>query len=169
MVMNLHHQQVYTIHQHHLSRDGQLILDCRGWEAAEDNLEIKAYVNHSKGAAGMKPEFWQFYKPAMKVAADSLEQVFHAGNGYGKFAHTVENLGPTYSCSVGDIVQCGGLYWMVDPQGFSEVTDMVKAGKAIDGDHVCTAYSSGTCKCGAWMDPAGTVHQAGDDPLAAYE
>lgn len=167
--MNTQIQQVYTIHQHHLSRKGQITLECRGWEAAEDDLEIESYTTKSSGAKGMKPEFWQFYTPAVKVAADSLEQVFHAGNGYGKFAETVEKLGPAYSCSVGDIIQCGGLYWMVDPCGFTEVTDMVKIGKTINGDHICTASSKGSCDCGAWMDPAGTVHQTGDDPAAAYE
>jgi hypothetical protein len=172
--MNTQIQQVYTIHQHHLSRDGQIALDCRGWKAAEDHLEIEAYVTKAEGALKFKPEFWQFYTPAIKVAADSLDQVFSAGNGFGRFADSVEKLGPAYSCSVGDIIQCGGLYWMVDPHGFSEITEMVKKAKTgfitfIEDDHICTAESNGICVCGAWMDPAGTVHQSGDDPAMAYE
>ncbi len=167
--MNTYKQQVYTIHQHRLSREVLIVMNLRGWKASEDNLEIEAFLVKAKGTAGMKPEFWQYYTPAVKVAADSLEQVFHAGNGYGKFADTVEKLGPAYSCSVGDIIQCGGLYWMVDPAGFSDITEMVKIGKTIKDDHTCTAPSSGICECGAWMDPAGTVHQAGDDPAKAYE
>jgi len=130
--MNLHKQQIYTIHQMHLSNDGQIALECLGWDAAETNPEVAAYANKSSGAKKFKAENWAFYHPAEKVAADSLEQVFHAGNGYGPFADTVEKLGPAYSCSVGDIIQCGGLYWMVDPCGFTDITDLVIAGKNLN-------------------------------------
>ena len=124
--MNNANRSVFIIHQMHLSRHGQIKLEGLGWEAADPNSphydpEIAAYADKSRGAEKFKPDFWKFYHPAMKVVAKDLDGVFEAGNGYGPRADEVEKLGKAYSCSVGDIIQCGGLYWMVDPCGFSEV------------------------------------------------
>jgi hypothetical protein len=129
--MNTDKQSVFTIHQMHLSAEGQILLQGRGWGSAETDLEIGAYANKSGGAKRFIAAFWQFYSPAKKVTAGSLNEVFAAGNGYGPLADQVENLGVAYSCSVGDIIQCGGLYWMVDPCGFTDVTDTVIEGKKL--------------------------------------
>jgi hypothetical protein len=129
--MNNQNQQHYIIHQHKLSDGAMIAIDVLGWEAADENLEVEAYLAEKDGSEKFEARFWRFYQPAMKVVADNLEEVFHAGNGYGRFADQVEKIGRAHSCSVGDIVQLGGLFWMVDGCGFSEVSSLVVKGKAI--------------------------------------
>lgn len=123
--MNKADQQSFIIHQHHLSVLSQIRLEAEGWDS--EDLEVEAYRN--KG--DFEARFWRFYNPAMKVVANGLDGVFEAGNGYGKFADQVERIGKAYSCSVGDVIQLGGLYWIVKVSGFGEVSDLVKEGKDI--------------------------------------
>lgn len=117
--MNKVDQQSYIIHQFHLSESGRIAVEGAGWEARKSNNEVNHYLKQKDG--GFSPVAWQFYHAAKKVVANGLEGVFEAGNGYGPFADQVVNLGPSYSCSVGDIVQCGGLFWIVKPYGFEEI------------------------------------------------
>ena len=122
--MNKQDQQSYIIWQHHLSRSGQIALECEGWSSK--NPEVRAYSSKMDGSKKFKPMDWRFYRPAMRVRCNGLEGVFAAGNGYPKEGDHVEKLGKAYSCSVGDIVQCGGLYWMCDPYGWKDISDKMK-------------------------------------------
>ena len=131
--MNKQDQQHYIIHQHHLSDLGRIRLECDGWDSKD--LEVEAYRSlaccPTKGSEKFEARFWRFYSPAMRVVAKGLDGVFEAGNGYGQFADQVQKIGKAFSCSVGDIIQLGGLFWMVDGEGFAEVSAQVVDGQNI--------------------------------------
>jgi hypothetical protein len=123
--MNKQDQQSYIVHQMHLSPEGSRDLEVEGWDSK--NPEVRAYAAKSSGSKKWKPMDWRFYRPVMRIKANGLEGVFHVGNGYPQSDKDSRvDMGRAYSCSVGDIVQCGGLYWMVEPYGFKDISSKMR-------------------------------------------
>ena len=64
-----------------------------------------------------------FASVARVTGVDTLEDVFHVGNGYGPAGSCIQKFCRMHSVSVGDIIVCekDGTAYMVDGEGWSNV------------------------------------------------
>ena len=101
----------YTVFQLSLSE-----VDTQSWEG-QRILELKL-----RGSKSFTAWMSEYYREAAIIVADSLEDTFDIGNGYGDENHIIR-LGAMRSMSVGDVVYCHstGTYHMCDPFGWTQL------------------------------------------------
>ncbi len=113
-------------------------------------LAVHRAVSFS-GAKNWKPEYIQFYEVVAEVRTADLEQLFEICNVGPE--NKIERLARMHSASVGDIVQDGRIFHMIDPHGFTKIEiaegfGMKPTGRKLysfDVDYSYTQYSGGTC------------------------
>lgn len=117
----------YIIHQFHLSNEASDHLNKVGWGGDfGDFPEIKIHrdVKFSGGSKHYEPWMEEHFTSVARVTGvDTLEDVFHVGNGYGPEGSCIQKFTRMHSVSVGDIVvneKCGTA-WMVDGEGWSHI------------------------------------------------
>lgn len=81
-------------------------------------LAVHRAVSFS-GAKNWKPEYIQFYEVVAEVRTADLEQLFEICNIGPE--NKIERLARMHSASVGDIVQDGRTFHMIDPHGFTKI------------------------------------------------
>jgi hypothetical protein len=121
--MNTASQQQYMVHQIQLTSEESKAINKLGWDEAVATMpRVKAYMaTMCHGAEKFVPEFWASYRHVSTITATGLEDVFKVGNIGPE--EQIKRLASMHSVSVGNIVQLGGLFWMVNPEGFKEITD----------------------------------------------
>lgn len=120
--MNTAEKQIYKVHQIQFTKQERAAINGAGdWgQAAEENTRVKTHCETSLfGAENYSPEMFTDYRHVANITAKGLEDVFEISNIGPE--ESIERLSSKHSLSVGDIVQLGGLYWMVDPCGFTEI------------------------------------------------
>ena len=117
----------YLIHQFHLSKQASDHLNKVGWDGDFGDFPEIAIQRDVKFMGGSKNyEPWMenhFASVARVTGVDTLEDVFHIGNGFGVDGASIQKFVRMHSVSVGDIVvneKCGTA-WMVDGEGWSNV------------------------------------------------
>jgi hypothetical protein len=82
--------------------------------------KVRAYYDMmSGGHSKWRNDYAQFYKLAMVIDTDDLEEAFDAANGYGQAS--VKRYCRNHSASVGDIFVKDGDCYIIDAVGFTNV------------------------------------------------
>jgi len=116
----------YLIHQFHLSNEASDHLNKVGWCGDFGDFPEIAIHRDVKFSGSENFEPWMeehFTSVARVTGVDTLEDVFHVGNGYGPEGSCIQKFTRMHSVSVGDIIvneKCGTA-WMVDGEGWSNV------------------------------------------------
>ena len=116
----------YLIHQFHLSDAASDHLNSVGWGGDFGDFPEIAIQRDVKFSGSENYESWmeEHFTPVARVeGVDTLEDVFHVGNGYGPAGSSIQKFTRMHSVSVGDIVvneKCGTA-WMVDGLGWSNI------------------------------------------------
>jgi hypothetical protein len=116
----------YLIHQFHLSNEASDHLNKVGWDGDfGDFPEIKIQRDVKFGGSENYEPWMEghFTSVARVTGVDTLEDVFHVGNGYGPEGSCIQKFTRMHSVSVGDIIvneKCGTA-WMVESEGWSNI------------------------------------------------
>jgi len=117
----------YLIHQFHLSNEASDHLNSVGWDGDFGDfpeIVIQRDVKFMGGSKNFESWMSDHYASVARVTGvDTLEDVFHVGNGYGPEGSCIQKFTRMHSVSVGDIIvneKCGTA-WMVDGEGWSNV------------------------------------------------
>ena len=116
----------YLIHQFHLSDKASDHLNSVGWGGDFGDFPEIAIQRDVKfnGSENYEPWMEEHFTSVARVeGVDTLEDVFHVGNGYGPAGSSIQKFTRMHSVSVGDIIvneKCGTA-WMVDGQGWSNI------------------------------------------------
>jgi len=116
----------YLIHQFHLSDKASDHLNSVGWGGDFGDFPEIAIQRDVKFSGSENYEPWMeehFTSVARVTGVDTLEDVFHVGNGYGPEGSCIQKFTRMHSVSVGDIIvneKCGTA-WMIDGQGWSNI------------------------------------------------
>jgi len=135
--MNTANNTQFQIHQINL-RDISDEINRLGWtDACAKYEQVQAHLDYScsgsrnrDGENQFKAEHLRHYDHVATIEATGLENVFEIGN-IGPESKITRIL-PMHSISVGDIVQSGGLFWMCEPCGFVEITDIISESLAVE-------------------------------------
>jgi hypothetical protein len=103
-------------------------------DAAKRYPKYAAYleVMWSGGSEHFEPQMFKHYRQVGTIWADDLEEVFATGNGYPSNVNSCATWTERYhSLSVGDIVETGGKWYMVDPVGFSRIISPLAAAMGL--------------------------------------
>lgn len=114
---------MFKVYQNHSVHTHSDYINRVGWEvAAEKYAGVKSHLNTSlSGSKQFKPEDFEYYTHVANVDTDNLDKAFELMNLWEN-PELIENLGPTRSLSVGDIlVDESGKKYMVESCGFWEV------------------------------------------------
>ena len=116
----------YLIHQFHLSNEASDHLNKVGWSGDFGDfpeIKIQRDVKFS-GSENFEPWMEDHFASVARVTGvDTLEDVFHVGNGYGPEGSCIQKFTRMHSVSVGDIIvneKCGTA-WMCDSEGWSNI------------------------------------------------
>jgi len=116
----------YLIHQFHLSNEASDHLNKVGWGGDFGDFPEIAIQRDVKFSGSENYEPWMeehFSSVARVTGVDTLEDVFHVGNGYGPEGSCIQKFTRMHSVSVGDIIvneKCGTA-WMCDSEGWSNI------------------------------------------------
>jgi hypothetical protein len=116
----------YLIHQFHLSNEASDHLNKVGWDGDfGDFPEIKIQRDVKFGGSeNFEPWMEDHFTSVARVTGvDTLEDVFHTGNGYGPEGSCIQKFTRMHSVSVGDIIvneKCGTA-WMCESEGWSNI------------------------------------------------
>jgi hypothetical protein len=116
----------YLIHQFHLSNEACDHLNKVGWDGDfGDFPEIKIQRDVKFGGSeNFEPWMEDHFTSVARVTGvDTLEDVFHTGNGYGPEGSCIQKFTRMHSVSVGDIIvneKCGTA-WMCESEGWSNI------------------------------------------------
>ncbi len=131
--------QTFIIYQNSLRALNTQINAIGSWTiAAEQFSKVATHLECSnKGGEGFTPEMFHDYEKVAAIEADDLNEVFQTGNigpveniqSFKKSVASNANI-PMHSISVGDIIRDSDHhYHMVDPDGFTEITDAIWFGR----------------------------------------
>jgi len=116
----------YLIHQFHLTDDARDHLNAVGWGGDFEKYPEIAIQRDVKFNGGEMYAPWMeeyFTSVARVTGVDTLEDVFHVGNGYGPEGSCIQKFTRMHSVSVGDIIvneKCGTA-WMCERTGWSNI------------------------------------------------
>ena len=116
----------YLIHQFHLSNEASDHLNKVGWGGDFGDFPEIVIQRDVKFSGSENFEPWMedhFTSVARVTGVDTLEDVFHVGNGYGPEGSCIQKFTRMHSVSVGDIIvneKCGTA-WMCDSEGWSNI------------------------------------------------
>ena len=116
----------YLIHQFHLSNEASDHLNKVGWGGDFGDFPEIAIHRDVKFSGSENFEPWMedhFTSVARVTGVDTLEDVFHTGNGYGPEGSCIQKFTRMHSVSVGDIIvneKCGTA-WMCESEGWSNI------------------------------------------------
>ena len=116
----------YLIHQFHLSNEASDHLNKVGWGGDFGDFPEIAIQRDVKFGGSENFEPWMedhFTSVARVTGVDTLEDVFHTGNGYGPEGSCIQKFTRMHSVSVGDIIvneKCGTA-WMCESEGWSNI------------------------------------------------
>ena len=116
----------YLIHQFHLSNEASDHLNSVGWDGDFGDFPEIVIQRDVKFSGSENFEPWMedhFTSVARVTGVDTLEDVFHVGNGYGPEGSCIQKFTRMHSVSVGDIIvneKCGTA-WMCDSEGWSNI------------------------------------------------
>ena len=116
----------YLIHQFHLSDAARDHLNSVGWSGDFGEFPEIVIQRDVKFGGSEKFEPWMsdhFASVARVTGVDTLEDVFHVGNGYGPEGSCIQKFTRMHSVSVGDIIvneKCGTA-WMCESEGWSNI------------------------------------------------
>ena len=116
----------YLIHQFHLSNEASDHLNKVGWGGDFGDFPEIAIQRDVKFSGSENYEPWMeehFSSVARVTGVDTLEDVFHVGNGYGPEGSCIQKFTRMHSVSVGDIIvneKCGTA-WMCERTGWSNI------------------------------------------------
>ena len=116
----------YLIHQFHLSNEASDHLNSVGWDGDFGDFPEIAIHRDVKFSGSENFEPWMedhFTSVARVTGVDTLEDVFHTGNGYGPEGSCIQKFTRMHSVSVGDIIvneKCGTA-WMCESEGWSNI------------------------------------------------
>ena len=116
----------YTLYQFHLSEEARNHLNTVGWGGDFGDFPEIAIMQNVSFAGGSKNyESWmeEFYtEVALIEGAETMEDVFHIGNGYGGAGTCITKYKRMHSMSVGDIViGPNANAYMCDGEGWSNI------------------------------------------------
>jgi hypothetical protein len=141
----IHHQQeenkmkdnTYIVYQNSLRKLTTEINRIGSWTlAAEKFPKVNTHLECSfKGGEGFTPEMFRDYSKVAMITADTLNQVFEVGNIGPE--DQIKRFKPMHSVSVGDILRDDNhKYFMVDPDGFTEITNAIWFGRDVTQDEL---------------------------------
>ena len=116
----------YLIHQFHLSDAARDHLNSVGWSGDFGEFPEIVIQRDVKFSGSENFEPWMedhFTSVARVTGVDTLEDVFHVGNGYGPEGSCIQKFTRMHSVSVGDIIvneKCGTA-WMCESEGWSNI------------------------------------------------
>jgi hypothetical protein len=117
----------YVIHQFHLSDAARDHLNSVGWDGDFGDfpeIRIQRDVKFMGGSKNYAPWMEDHYESVARVTgAETVEDVFHVGNGYGPAGTCIQKFTRMHSVSVGDIIvneKCGTA-WMCESEGWSNI------------------------------------------------
>jgi len=116
----------YLIHQFHLSDAARDHLNSVGWSGDFGEFPEIVIQRDVKFSGSENFEPWMedhFTSVARVTGVDTLEDVFHVGNGYGPEGSCIQKFTGMHSVSVGDIIvneKCGTA-WMCESEGWSNI------------------------------------------------
>jgi len=117
----------FSVYQSQVSPDAYRRVNTKGWEVAIREFPALAVDRDVKffGSENFETSMFQYYVLVAEMTdISNLEEVFHAGNGYGDQSKMTRVADRMHSLSVGDIIFCHdtNTFLMCDPEGWTGIS-----------------------------------------------